>query len=139
MNINASTSTSTTASTTTSEPVTTTTASHIASDDELCDWAVKDYQDKTGSTAVKAEITDISNGQYEITLTDENGKLLDVYTVDPITGVVTNSAEESVDLPQTGNNSLKTAAAVSAAFALMLLGMYAVAKSRILRRKENEQ
>ena len=43
---------------------------HVASDADLEKWAAKDYQGKTG-TAANAAITAKSDGQYEITLSDE--------------------------------------------------------------------
>ena len=53
-----------------------TTVTHIASDEDLCDWAIVDYEDKTGITAAEAEIT----------LTDQDDEVLDVYIIDPNTG-----------------------------------------------------
>ena len=63
----------------------TTSVTNIA-DEDLCSWAINDYQKKTGVTPANAEITARSENACEITLTDENGNVLDVYTVDPKTG-----------------------------------------------------
>ena len=81
-----STSTSTSTETTTSSTSTTTTPTHIASDEELCNWAVKDYAEKTGVTPENAEIEYTADGNAVITLTDAEGNVLDVYNIDPFTG-----------------------------------------------------
>lgn len=128
----------TTTSTTTAEPVTTTTASHIASDDDLCSWAIKDYQSKTGVTASSAELTVSADGTYVIELSDESGKLLDTYTIDPETGIGTDSANEEVNLPQTGNNSLNNIFLVLGAFMIIGFGIFAVRASGCNRRKEDK-
>ena len=59
--------------------------------------------------------------------------------IDPVTGIGTSSNGSEVNLPQTGNNSLKTVTAATAALALTLLGSFAVAKSGVIRKKEDEQ
>ena len=112
---------------------------HIASDEELCEWAVNDYEDKTGQTDVSAEITSKSDDVYEITLKDKDGNVVDVYTIDPVTGGGTNSTDEAVDLPQTGNNSLKNWLWVLGALMLIGCGTFAVKTSGFIRRKEDEQ
>ncbi|MBR5514416.1 MAG: hypothetical protein IKV85_10610 [Ruminococcus sp.] len=124
------------ATTTTTQPTTTTT--NIASDDELCTWAANDYNEKTGNTAYKAEIT--SKGDvYEITLTDSEGKVLDVYSINPATGVGSAASGEEVNLPQTGTLSLNSLFIVLGAFALTVCGFFAVMASGIFRRKTNEE
>ncbi|MDE5565239.1 MAG: hypothetical protein K2I93_08780, partial [Oscillospiraceae bacterium] len=70
------------------------TNNHIASDEEFCDWAISDYQSKTGITAVKAEINENAEGQYEITLFDASENVLDTYVIDPNTGICTYSANQ---------------------------------------------
>lgn len=98
--------------------------------------AVQDYILKPGKTPAKAESSDNGNGTVSITLTDENGEILDIYTVDSETGKGTDSNGDNVDLPQTGNNDLRTAAAVAAAAVLMVTGAFAAGAA--LRRKEEE-
>ena len=115
-----------------------TAAHHIASDEVLCAWAVSDYQAKTGLTGIRAEITSVTDDAYQITLTDESGKVAEVYTVDPITGIGTDSADEPVNLPQTGNNSLTGWITVSAALLLTGFGWYLLTSSGVIRRKEEE-
>ncbi|MDE6730662.1 MAG: LPXTG cell wall anchor domain-containing protein, partial [Oscillospiraceae bacterium] len=133
---------------TTAEPETTeeiattaTTPAHVASDDDLCEWAIFDYEDKTGVIADKAEITTEINAEskemYNITLLDESGNVLDVYVIDPDTGVGVNSANEEVNLPQTGNNSMTNVLVAIGAFLLAGLGFCAVKISGLLKRKEN--
>ncbi len=134
----------TTTTTSTTKPITTTTATeanngHIASDEEFCTWAITDYQDATGITAAKAEINENSEGMYEITLSDDSGSVLDVYVIDPDTGVGTNSANEEVNLPQTGNNAMTNVLIALGALMFMVLGVYIIKRSGIIRREENEK
>ncbi|MDE6520108.1 MAG: hypothetical protein K2K91_06590 [Ruminococcus sp.] len=139
------TTTTTTTVTTTEKPVTTvatTTAAnngHVASDDEFCQWAINDYKNTTDVTAANAELVENVDGMYEITLSDEEGKVLDTYTINPDTGVGTNSANEEVNLPQTGNNSMKNI--LLAVFSLILIGFgFCVVKiSGVIRRDEYEK
>ncbi len=107
--------TTTTDTSTSTTKITTTAATHIASDEELCDWTVKDYEEKTGVTPANAEIEYIEEGTAVITLTDAEGNVLDVYTIDPTTGTGTASDGEEVNLPQTGYSKwYHTAAALAA-------------------------
>ena len=129
----ASTSTETTSSTSTSTS-TTTTPTHIASDEKLCDWAVKDYTEKTGVTPENAEIEYTADGNAMITLTDAEGNILDVYNIDPFTGVGTESDGDEVNLPQTGYSVVYNYIMLAAA-AMVLFGIYAMVKSR---RKDEE-
>ena len=122
----------TTTSTTTTAPSTETTpstATHIASDEELCDWAVKDYEKKTGVTPENAEIEYTADGNAVITLTDAEGNVLDVYNIDPFTGVGSESDGGEVNLPQTGYSVVYNYIMFAAA-AMVLFGIYAMAKSR---------
>ena len=130
----------TTTTTAITEAVTTeTTNNHIASDEEFCDWAISDYQSKTGITAVKAEINENAEGQYEIALFDASENVLDTYVIDPNTGVGTNSANQEVNLPQTGNNLLTNLLIAFGALILMGLGFYTVKISGVIRHKKNEK
>ena len=86
--------------TVTTEP-TTTNYKNITQED-FKDWAMKDYATKTGNAPAKAALLETADGNYAITLTDEDGKVLDVYTVNPETATGTNQANEVVSLPQTG-------------------------------------
>lgn len=107
------------------------------SDAELCSWANKDYLKKDHSVDTGASIRSISDGNREITITDSTGKVLDKYTVDPKTGKGTNSAGETVDLPQTGCNSMTNLLAVFGALAMIVFGAFAVKASGVLRRRED--
>ena len=86
--------------TATTEP-TTTNYKNITQED-FKDWAMKDYATKTGNTPAKAALLETADGNYAITLTDKDGEVLDVYTVNPETATGTNQANEVVSLPQTG-------------------------------------
>ncbi len=107
-------------------------------DEDLCGWAINDYQKKTGVTPANAEITARSEEACEITLTDENGNVLDVYTVDPKTGTGTDSSNAEVNLPQTGNNSMTNWPLCMGAALFMAFGFGAVKASGVRKRKENE-
>ena len=102
-------------------------------DEDLCSWAINDYQKKAGIVPANAEITARSEEAYEITLTDENGNVLDVYT-----GTGTDSSNAEVNLPQTGNNSMTNWLLCVGAAMFMALGFGAVKESGILKRKEDE-
>ena len=137
--------------TTTTEPKTTTTATsiittvpvttakHITSDEELCSWSINNYNDKNDNTAVSAKITEKSGNKCKITLTDDSDNVLDVYEIDSETGIGTDSAGNEVNLPQTGNNSLKNILTAVAAFMMTIFGFCTVKLSGINRRKKNEQ
>ena len=74
--------------------------------EDFKDWAMKDYTTKTGNTPAKAALLETADGNYAITLTDEDGEVLDVYTVNPETATGTNMANEVVSLPQTGYSDI---------------------------------
>lgn len=135
----------TTPTATTTEPTATTPTTtavnngHIASDDDLCKWTLDDYKKRTGIKAADVELIENSEGMYEITLSDEEGKVLDIYTIDPDTGTGTNSANEEVNLPQTGNGSMKKILIVLGALTLIGLGFYIVKISGVIRREGYEK
>ena len=85
--------------------LTTTNYKNITQED-FKDWARKDYATKTGNTPAKAALLETADGNYAITLTDEDGEVLDVYTVNPETATGTNMANEVVSLPQTGYSDI---------------------------------
>ena len=111
------------------------TYNHIASDDELAQWAIKDYQDKTGIKAASSEVTAISDEEYAIVLKDADDNILDTYTIDPETGIGTDSSNATVNLPQTGMSGAHKAIAGLAAL-MTLTGVALIAKSR---RKDEDQ
>ena len=84
---------------------TTTNYKNITQED-FKDWAMKDYATKTGNTPAKAALLETADGNYAITLTDEDGEVLDVYTVNPETATGTNMVNEVVSLPQTGYSDI---------------------------------
>ncbi len=133
------TTTTTTSATTSSKPTTTTSVKHIASDEVLCDWSINNYNDKKGIMPDSAEITEKADGKYQITLTDSSDNVLDVYVINPETGIGTDSAGNEVNLPQTGNNSLKNVLTAVGAFMITVFGFCAIKLSGITRRKKNEQ
>ena len=112
----------------------TTSMTNIA-DEDLCSWAINDYQKKAGIVPANAEITARSEEACKITLTDENGNVLDVYTVDPKTGTGTDSSNAEVNLPQTGNNSMTNWLLCVGAALFMAFGFGAVKASGVFKRK----
>ncbi len=56
-----------------------------------------------------------------------------------IKGTGTNSADEAVDLPQTGNNSMTDLLMVLSAVMSAVIGVFAVKISGIVRRREDKQ
>ncbi len=130
---------SSTTTTTTVTPDPTTTDTHIASDEDLCEWAENDYQNKNGLTFTNSFVKETEDGDYQIMITDKSGKILDTYTIDPETGKGVNSEGEEVDLPQTGNNSLRKLLIIISALMLIGFGMIAMYASGIIRRKKNEE
>ena len=71
-------------------------------------------------------------------MTDDSGDVLDVYEIDPETGIGHDSNGNEVNLPQTGNNSLTNLMAVLGAFMMTVFGLVSVRFFCIFRRKENE-
>ena len=114
------------------EPTQTTTFKNITQNDFM-NWAKKDYESKTGITPFCADLSENADGIYEITLTDENGNILDVYTVAPSTAKGTDQAGEEVNLPQTGYSNIYKVI-VSFATLMIVSGATMVVKTR----KENE-
>ncbi|MDE6425268.1 MAG: LPXTG cell wall anchor domain-containing protein, partial [Ruminococcus sp.] len=139
-----STTTTTTESTTTEPTITTTKPSersivqHIASDEELGNWSVNDYNSKHDIPANSAEITETPDGQYQITLTDDSENVLDVYEINPENGIGTDSENNEVNLPQTGNNSLTNMIIALGSLIMTASGFVAVKSSGIIRRKKNK-
>lgn len=131
----------TAASSATTAPETTavSTAKYFASIAEMCDMAKKDYKTKNNVYPDSASAEELPNGSVSIKLFEADGELLDTYMIDPVTGIGISENGSGVNLPQTGNNSCKTAATASAALVLALLGLYAVVKSGVLRKAEDEK
>ena len=126
----------TTTTETTTEPPATTTTTWYASEEDYCDWAINDYADKTGVTPADAETTENEDGTLSITLTDENGEVLDTYVIDPVTGKGASSDGTEVNLPQTGITSPGTAAVAVGSVFMIVIGTALVYTSR--KRREDE-
>ncbi len=131
--------TSTINTTTAPETTAVSTDKYFASIAEMCDMAKKDYKTKNNVYPDSASAAELPNGSVSIKLFEADGELLDTYMIDPVTGIGISENGSSVNLPQTGNNSCKTAATASAALVLALLGLYAVVKSGVLRKAEDEK
>ena len=107
----------------------------IADDQEICKWAVKDYEKRTNEAVVGYDITSVSDTEYEIILKDYNGDVLDVYNIDSSSGKGTNSADQAIDLPQTGNNSVTVWLALLGSLILIVIGIISMKYSFIIRRR----
>ena len=90
--------------------------------------AIKDYEKKNGTAPFKAEAVK-DDAWLHITLTDANGKELDVYQIEPVSGIGTNQTGNQVNLPQTGYFGFQTIAEALAAL-LTLTGLGMIFKSR---------
>ena len=107
--------------------------------EQLSDMAAKDYEKKTGVKPSNTQPMINDDNSVTVAVYDENAKPVDAYHLDPDTGKGTlNSDKSEVVLPQTGNNSLRTAGAAVSALLLAVAGAFALLKSGMLRRKENE-
>ncbi|MDE7099160.1 MAG: LPXTG cell wall anchor domain-containing protein, partial [Ruminococcus sp.] len=124
--------------TTTATESVTTTVKHVTSDEDFCNWSVKDYNDKNDSKAATAEITEKSESQYQIILIDNSGDVLNVYEINPETGNGHDSHNNEVNLPQTGNNSLRNIMTVLGALMMTAFGFISVKFSGVFCRKEDE-
>ena len=72
------------------------------------------------------------------TLTDEEGNELDTCTIDPTTGIGTDTEGEEVNLPQTGNNAPEAASTAAAAVMMVIAGAFAAVRSGFLRKKHRK-
>ena len=134
------TSSNATTTATTSEMITTTEDATISvTPYELSNWAENDYFKKTGVEPYTSTFTENADGTLTITLIDEAGTILDKYTVHPNTGIGFNSTGEEVNLPQTGNNSMKNWLIVFGALMLIGLGVVSVKTSSVSFRRKDEQ
>lgn len=129
--------------TTTEQPTittatTTSTEKYFASVEDMCIMAVNDYEDKTGVKAAETESVENENGTLTVYLKDENGEVLDVYVIDPETGKGTDSNDEEVNLPQTGNNSPANLIAFLSSVAMVLSGLFITFKSGKRCKKEEK-
>lgn len=130
--------TSTTSATT--DPVTTTEEVTVdVSPYEMSNWAENDYYKKTGIEPYASTYTENDDGTLTITLLDEDGNVLDKYTVHSKTGIGFDSSGEEVNLPQTGNNSMKNWLIVFGALMLIGLGAVSIKTSRVSFRRKDEQ
>lgn len=126
--------------TTTEQPTITTTSTgkYFASVEDMCKMAVKDYEKKTGVKPAVTESVENKNGTLTVYLKDANGEVLDTYVIDSKTGKGTNSNDENVNLPQTGNNSPVNLLAFLSSVAMVLSGLFITFKSGKIRKKEEK-
>ncbi len=106
--------------------------------DTLCRWACADYKIRTGITPAQAAASPAPDGQQQIQLFGQDGQILDVYTVDPVSGIGSSLNNGEVNLPQTGNHSPRTAVILLGAILLTGMGICAVAGSGLWRKSADE-
>ena len=117
---------------------------HKYSDDKLTEMALNDYEAKHGVRPASAAVVTVLDGvpvpegEAVVILTDENGSDLDYYVVNADTGIGTNSASDPVNLPQTGNNSLKNLLLTVGALLMTAFGITAVRQSGVFRRRKEQ-
>ena len=121
------------------ETLPTETVEKFATDEELCNMSIKDYQKRTGFTPAKAELTNNEDGTVTIKLTNENGAVMDTYVIDPVTGKGKDISGSVVDLPKTGNNALGTVAAVAAAISMTVAGAFVLSKAGKPKKEEGDE
>ena len=106
---------------------------------KMGDFVKGDYKSRTGKEAAESVLKENYDGTFTVILSDDKGNVLDKYIIDPETGMGRNSKGEKVDLPQTGNNSVKTVAAAAVAVSFMTVGAAAVYASGIGRKKKDNE
>lgn len=129
--------TTTEATTTTAEETTTTEVmTNYGTIEEYCAWALTDYKHKTGEKPASTSYSENADGTVEIVLYDKTGEILDIYTIDPITGIGTASDGSEVNLPQTGIVSPTTALVGIGAMSMTIVGVLLIGISRKRRDEE---
>lgn len=125
------------------ETTTETTTTEISKIDvsayELSNWAENDYYQKTGIEPYTSTYTENADETLTITLWDNEGNVLDIYTVHSKTGVGFNSNGENVNLPQTGNNSMRNWFMIFGTFMLIGFGAIAIKLSGISVHRKDEE
>ena len=106
---------------------------------EMAKWAENDYCQKTGTAPAASSCQDNGDGTLTITLLDQDGSVLDIYTVNANDGIGVNSSGEEVNLPQTGVGTASPLLTVTAAFLLIGFGAAAVKASGTGKRKEDDE
>ena len=111
-----------TQTTKTEETTETETTTINASVEDIRNWAMSDYEQKTGVTPAKSVASE-ENGTVTVILSDKDGNVLDTYTIDKATGTGTNKKGETINLPQTGITSPMTAMLATGAATMTAVGL----------------
>ena len=109
----------------------------VYSDEDLCEWAEKDYFDKYQET-VTAKIGRRDQDKLIITLSDDSGEIVDFYFVDAATGSGEDANGVKINLPQTGNNAVSDLLLVVAALMMIAAGAVTLSASGIIRRRKDQ-
>ena len=110
---------------------------YFADPESMCNMVVIDFEKKKGIAPAKTEITEQTDSAIVIRLSDADGNVLDVYTLDRVTGLGTNQQGEAISLPETGVTSAGNAAAAAGAAVVAAAGFLLIFQSGILRRRKN--
>lgn len=104
---------------------------------ELAHWAVKDYERNNNTDADICATGNDDEGNVIVHICDVLRPDEDmIYTIDPFTGKGTNENGETVNLPQTGNNSLDLLMMLAGSATLICLGLFMVKRSN--KKEANE-
>ncbi|SHM79935.1 Fn3-like domain-containing protein [Ruminococcus flavefaciens] len=101
-------------------------------DKKLADMAAADHSKKIGKKVKVTETVSSEDGTVAIRFDDGSE-----YKINRFSGKGTDENGKAVDLPQTGNNDISSAAEAVGAVILIILGTAAVFASRKFRRKED--
>ncbi len=105
--------------------------------EQLADYARKDYAGKNGTTPANTAVTSNADGSVSVILYDASGNVLDTYRLDPVTGKGTDQNGNAVNLPQTGVQSTGTAVTASAAVLMAVSGAFMMLRSLGRKKKED--
>ena len=107
-------------------------SAYFAPSDEIMEYALTDYQQKTGTEANYVSFEpDEDNQTATIEIFDENDNVVETYTIDVKTGIGTDSAGNEVNLPQTGITSPSTLLAALGALMMTCAGAWCIRRSGI--------
>ena len=109
-----------------------------ASAEKLCEMALVDFAAKNETVSVEATAEVTPEHQLAISLKNDAGDEVAVYTVNPATGAGTDQDGEEINLPQTGVSSPAAAVAAAGAVVLIAAGLWlmlcAFRRQRTLRK-----
>ncbi|MCQ2416819.1 MAG: S8 family serine peptidase [Oscillospiraceae bacterium] len=99
---------------------------------------IQDYTLRYGEEPADAFSMLMLDGKVEVALYDETDDMLDIYLIDPMTGLGKDWNETDVNLPQTGNNAPASVVMAAAAILMTLMGAAVVMKSGVIVKKQEK-